>query len=123
MANPAVANLGRLNAVHMTATKMYVHAFPLSLVAEDGLQALLKKFGEQRQLRRAQNDLLRNGGNFIIDTVRGLLITGCDLSASIMRSLLGVAPKQVLHSIVWMFQTFKETPKGVFLFAKNLKII
>ncbi len=100
MSNPAVADLHQLNAVRMTATRMYVHAFPLRLIPEGELQNVLDKFEAQRRLRLAQNDLLKNDGKFIIQHERGLLITGCNLSASIMRNLLKIPPKQVSHPIV-----------------------
>lgn len=124
-----IARLQDVNSSRMTPKHMYVHSFPLSLIAEEKLSGLLKEFEAQRALRQAQKDMLENNGKFIVDNDRGLLITGCDLSAKIMRGFLGANPKLTKHPIVtkhpiaWAFQTSKPQIKRGFSFAKNLKII
>lgn len=116
------------NRTHMTDKEKFVYGFSLKALKEVSITKLMRKFRSERKLRQTSKDFLNNDCQPIIDGDRQMILTGCDVTASILHQLTHVKPKFVAYPI-WFFHHVTSlieiyfSRSGVFLFAKNLKII
>ncbi len=94
------------NHTHMTDKEKFVYGFSLKALKKISIIKLMRKFRSERKLRQTNKDFLENDCQPIIDGDRQMILTGCDVTSSILQQLTGVKPKFVAYPI-WCF--YKQT--------------
>ena len=91
--------LADYNGVHMTTNEKFVYGFSLTALQGISMRKLMSKFRAERRLRQTNQDFLNNDCQPVVDGDKQMLLTGCDVSANILRTLIGLKPKIVAYPI------------------------
>ena len=117
--------LADYNGVHMTTNEKFVYGFSLTALQGISMRKLMSKFRAERRLRQTNQDFLNNDCQPVVDGDKQMLLTGCDVSANILRTLIGLKPKIVaypiwFHSLYLIFEI--QFSRMGFFFCKKSKI-